>query len=120
MNGFVDYVREVFAPLGEVRVRRMFGGYGVYHEERMFALIVADVLYLKADAHSAERFERRGLSRFEYTRQGRAVQLSYYAAPEEIFDDPDTAGQWARLAFSAACRSGRRARHPARAAQPQQ
>ena len=75
----------------------------------MFALVVADVLYLKADAHSAQRFQQRGLSRFEYTRQGRAVQLSYYAAPEEVFDDPEAARQWGRLACSAACRSGRRA-----------
>lgn len=109
MSDFVDYVRDVFAPLGEVRVRRMFGGYGVYHQERMFALVAADVLYLKADAHSAQCFEQRGLTRFEYTRQGRTVQLSYYTAPEEVFDDPEAACQWGRLACAAAGRSARRA-----------
>jgi DNA transformation protein len=108
VNEFVEYVRELLAPLGAVRVRRMFGGYGIYHGERMFALVVADVLYLKADAHTAPRFEQRGRSRFAYIRQGRVVQLSYYSAPEEIFDDPDAALQWARLADSAACRSGAR------------
>jgi DNA transformation protein len=104
VNDFVEYVREVCAPLGAVRARRMFGGYGIYHDERMFALVVADVLYLKADAHTAVRFEQRGLSRFEYVRQGRVVRLSYYSAPEEIFDDPDAALHWARLACSAARR----------------
>ena len=33
------------------------------------------------------------------------MQMSYYAAPEEIFDDPEEAGTWAKLAFEAALRA---------------
>jgi DNA transformation protein len=32
------------------------------------------------------------------------MRISYYAAPEEIFDDPDEARAWATLAFEAALR----------------
>jgi DNA transformation protein len=110
MSEFVEYVQEVLAVLGEVQVRRMFGGHGVYHDGRMFALVVDEVLYLKADALSAVHFEQRGLPRFEYRRQGRPVQLSYYLAPEEIYDEPDAAREWALLACAAALRGGKRGR----------
>ena len=44
---FVTYLLEQLAPLGEVRARAMFGGYGIYLGERMFALVAEDTLYLK-------------------------------------------------------------------------
>jgi DNA transformation protein len=105
ISEFVAFLVEVFQPLGAVRARRMFGGYGIYHEELMFGLVAADVLYLKADAKSAPDFCERGLARFSYVKQGKPVQLSFYAAPEEIFDDPDAAHDWGQRALAAARRS---------------
>lgn len=112
MSEFVDNLEAVFAAFGPIRTRRMFGGYGVYHEDLMFGLVADDVLYLKADGQSAEMFRNRGLAQFEYQAKGRLSRMSYYTAPEEIFDDPEAARQWAVRAFEAALRS-RKAR-PAR------
>jgi len=105
VSEFVEYLAEVFESFGEIRSRRMFGGYGIYHDELMFGLVAGDVLYLKADGRSAPSFIERGLTAFEYVKQGRPTQLSYYQAPEEIFDDPDEARVWATRAFEAALRS---------------
>lgn len=105
---FVDYLTEVFAELGPVSARRMFGGFGLYHDDLMFALVADDVLYLKADAESESAFVERELSRFEYMKQGRPVRMSFFAAPEEIFDDPEQARDWGRLALQAALRSKRK------------
>jgi hypothetical protein len=38
---FVEHACELFAPLGSIRVRAMFGGWGFYCDEIFFA-IVAD------------------------------------------------------------------------------
>ncbi len=46
---FVEFVIEQMAPIGRPRVRPMFGGYGVYRDDRIFAIIVDDRLYFKAD-----------------------------------------------------------------------
>ena len=86
----------------------MFGGFGIYYDDLMIGLVAADVLYLKADAESAPVFVERNLAQFEYLKQGRPVRLSFYAAPEEIFDDPDAARDWAIRAFEAALRSKRK------------
>ena len=105
MSEFVEYLVEVFQHFGTVRARRMFGGYGVYHDDLMFGLVADDVLYLKADNQSAKLFEDKGLEQFEYVKNGKSMKMSYYMAPEEIFDDPDVAKEWADRAYEAALRS---------------
>ncbi len=105
MSEFVDYLSEVFEPFGMIRVRRMFGGFGVYHNSLMFALVEDDVLYLKADEQSVRFFEDKGLAQFQYHKKGQPVKMSYYMAPEEIFEDPEAAEVWALRAYEAAVRS---------------
>ena len=107
MTEFTDNLDDVFALFGPIKVKAMFGGYGIYHEELMFGLVADDVLYLKADSHSAGAFVDQGLPAFEYVKQGKSIKMSYYQAPEEIFDDQDMARKWAELALDAA-RRGRR------------
>lgn len=105
MSEFVDSLEDVFALFGPLRARRMFGGYGVYHDGLMFGLVADDVLYLKADEKSFEVFARLGLTQFEYEKGGKKIKMSYCMAPEEIFDDPVRAKEWAERAFEAALRS---------------
>ena len=105
MSEFVDNLNEVFTLFGLIHTKRMFGGYGVYHDNLMFGLVADDVLYLKADDNSSNTFSRRGLSQFEYEKGSKKVKMSYYMAPEEIFDDPEKAREWASRAFEAALRS---------------
>lgn len=104
---FAQYMADVFRSFGPVSLRRMFSGFGVFHDGLMFGLIFDDVLYLKADAQTCEDFRRLGLGQFEYPRQGKIVGLSYYQAPDGVMEDPDLAAQWARRAFDAALRSHR-------------
>lgn len=105
MSEFVEYLQEVFAPFGEIRSRRMFGGYGIYHKDLMFGLIADNVLYLKADNEAVIRFEEKGLGPFQYLKNGKAMNMSYFLAPEEIYDDPEVATEWANIAYNSALRS---------------
>ena len=107
MSEFTDYLQEVFSCLGTVRVRRMFGGHGLFLDELMFGLVVDEVLYLKADEQTRDLFTAEGLTPFVYYKQGKPVSLSYYTAPESLFEDPDEALLWGRRSFSAALRNKR-------------
>src|SRR3546814_15901309 len=73
---FVDFAQELFAPLGGVSIRRMFGGAGLYCRGLMFGLIHDDTIYLKADAETAKAFEARGCGPFTYEGKGKPVQMS--------------------------------------------
>ena len=83
----------------------MFGGYGIYFDGVMFALVADDVLYLKTDETTADEFKARGLQQFEYKKNSKLIKMSYYLAPEEIYDDSGEAATWADKAFSVALKS---------------
>ena len=104
-SSFVSFVVELFAPLGRISARRMFSGHGLFHEGLMFGLVFQDQLFLKVDAQSQGRFERAGLKPFTYTRQGRQVALSFFRAPDSVFDEPEQAADWGRAAIGAAIRA---------------
>jgi DNA transformation protein len=105
MNLYAEYLQDIFAAFGPIEVRRMFSGYGVYGQGVMFALMVDEVLYLKADTESASHFAARGLEPFVYQRRGQGIALSYYQAPDEVMDDREQAALWAQRALEAALRS---------------
>lgn len=104
MSEFVPFVQELLEGWGPVSARRMFGGHGLYHEGLMFAIVMDQRLYLKADEVNRPEFEALGLTPFTYAMKGKDVALSYWAAPDEMFDAPDDAQQWAKSAWEAALR----------------
>lgn len=102
-----DYVAELFEGLGDIAIRRMFGGAGVFYDGVMFALIVDDTLYLKVDDTNREKFEAAG-SRpftFEKKKSGTTMLTSYYELPETLFDEPDDLIEWARESVDVALRA---------------
>ena len=103
---FQDYLYELFEPVGTVKVKRMFGGAGVFYRDIMIALISAEQVYLKADAITEPRFEEEGLDAFVYeTKDGKRTVMSYRLMPDRAYDDPDELKEWAELAIEAAFRA---------------
>ena len=100
-----DAIRDLFAGLGPVRLRRMFGGQGIYLDALMFALESGGELYLKADGQTSGAFEKAGSSPFVYTKNGKPMPMSYWRLPDSAVDDPDEASRWGRLALEAARRA---------------
>jgi DNA transformation protein len=99
---------EMFAAFGPVVPRRMFSGFGVFSDGTMFALVARGVLYLKADPQTIAAFETEGQGPFTYAAKGGTRSLmSYWRAPDRLYDDPDELAAWARDALAAAHRSGR-------------
>lgn len=105
MSDFVKLVHDIFSDFGEITSKKMFGGYGLFFQGLMFGLIADETLYLKCDKENEKSFIVRGLPPFTYSRGGKKIKMSYYQAPEEIFEDQEVATSWATLAFAAALRS---------------
>jgi DNA transformation protein and related proteins len=104
-NGFLDLLRELLSPVGTITIKRMFGGASVYADGVLFALIDDDVLYLKGDDATAARFDAEGLGKFTYDGKTGPVSMSYWRAPERLYDDPEEMAEWAREALAAARRA---------------
>ncbi len=102
---FGDWVREHFAALGPLEIKRMFGGAGVYANGLMFALLDDGVVWLKADETNAPPLIEAGARQFTFpTKDGQAMTMAYWSLPEPAMDDPDDAVSWARQAIEAASR----------------
>lgn len=98
-------IAEMFAALGPVSIRRMFGGKGIYRLGRIVAIALHDEIMLKADAISAPQFEAAGARRWTHEgKAGKAVAMPYWSIPEDAFDDPSVMADWVRLAYAAALR----------------
>jgi DNA transformation protein len=104
-KAFIEFLHEVFENFGPIQAKRMFGGYGIYHDGLMFGLVLANQLYLKVDAENLPFFDALGLGPFIYEMKGKPVQLSYYLAPEAMLDERELATLWARRSWDAALRA---------------
>lgn len=83
----------------------MFGGYGVYQRDRIFAIIVDERLYFKVDSITRGEFEAKGLSPFTYVARGKTVTMQYFETPPEVFEEPEAMRSWAHKALDAATRA---------------
>ena len=102
----VTHASELFAPLGHIRAKAMFGGWGFYCDELFFAIVADETLYLKADADSTERFRTVGGEPFCYRgRNEETMTMNYWTVPEEALETPAGMRPWAQLALAAAVRS---------------
>lgn len=109
---FVAYLCELLAPLGRIRPKAMFGGHGLYCDERFFALVADDTLYLKVDDESREAFVKAGQKPFTFVMKNAEATMSYYTVPAEALEDFSEMKPWARLALAAAGRAAAKKRKP--------
>ena len=66
MSTFVDSLLDLLMPLGEVRARRMFGGFGIYKDDLMFGLVASDRFYIRTDDENKQQFIDQGMEPFVF------------------------------------------------------
>lgn len=102
-------IEELFRSVADLRVRRMFGGQGIYDGDVIIALVAFDSLFLKSDPEVEAAYVAAGSTPFVYETAGRKpVKMPYYTCPPEAFDDPETADHWVAIARAAGHRSASR------------
>ncbi len=92
---FVAYVLDQLSGWGEVSAKRMFGGAGLYFDDKMFGLIAAEVAYLKVDDTNRAQFLRAGSGPFKPYPDKRTT-MSYYEIPADVLDNPAVLATWAQ------------------------
>lgn len=100
---YVEFVVEQLSPLGEITARAMMGGWVLYCDAVVFALVDDGALYLKGDAVNIPHFEARGLRPFQPFGDG--MSMKYYQAPPEIFEDERELRRWVGGAVEAGQRA---------------
>ena len=107
-DSFHAFVKELFAGLGPIQVKRMFGAAGVYAEGLMFGLLADDAIHIRAKDEAMQAALRaEGSGPFVWVPQsgpheGEHIDLGYWRLPDAALDDPDEAVKWGRKALALA------------------
>lgn len=81
-----DFVLDQLIDLRNISVKAMFGGYSLYNNKKIFALITDGKLYGKAN---------QGTLQFTYSAKGKTMTMKYWEVPEELLEDRAALTNWA-------------------------
>jgi DNA transformation protein len=95
------HVVELLSPLGPISARRLFGTWGLYLEDRIFAIVHGGIIYFRTNGDTVSRYHDAGSQPFLYRRaDGRSTVLQYHEVPAHVLEDGDIACAWAYEAAS--------------------
>ena len=99
-----EYLQDLFAELGPIRIKRMFGGAGLYLDDACFALVLGgEEILMRGNAEIGPIYEAEGSTQWVYENERRGpVAMPYWPLPDSAQDDPEEAAQWARLSLESA------------------
>ena len=73
----------------------MFGGYGIFYEGSMFAVISEDTLYFKVNKSNRAMYEKAQSKPFPHG-------ISYWEVPAEVIEENSKLLDWANLSIGIA------------------
>jgi DNA transformation protein len=90
-----ENLQNSLSPLGDIRIRKMFGGHGVFIKEKMFALVDSKGgIFFKVDDTIVALFEDAGSNK-----HGR---MPYYQVPAKVLADEKILQEWAQSSITVA------------------
>jgi DNA transformation protein len=92
---YLNFIMDKLSPIGDIRSRAMFGGYGIFHQAAMFALIAGDTLYFKVDESNRSTYEKAQSRPFPHG-------ISYWEVPAEVLEDDSNLLDWANASIAIA------------------
>lgn len=92
---YLEFVMERLSPIGDVKSRAMFGGYGIFNEGLMFALIAKDTLYFKVNESNRDMYKSARSKPFPHG-------ISYWEVPSDVLEDDTKLHQWATISIEIA------------------
>ena len=96
---FLEYIIDQLSEWGGVTSRKLFGGAGLYRDNKMFGLVADNVVYLKVDKTSKDKFILAGSSPFKPF-PNRPTIMSYFELPPDILENPEALIEWSKESLS--------------------
>lgn len=98
IKDFHDYIiYDAMANMSGISSKKMFGGYSLYKDGIIFAIITSDgQLYFKINDSNRDMFKKHGSHPFIYKgyKLRKAIEMPYWTLPEEILENKDELAKW--------------------------
>ncbi|RYZ87870.1 MAG: TfoX family protein [Moraxellaceae bacterium] len=100
-NHFLLHAVESMSHVAPVSYRRIFNGYGIYHQGVQFAIVINDHLYFRADDYSRGLYIAKRMTAF-LPSTIETGESNFFQLPEEVLIHPAELIFWMRIAVEAA------------------
>ena len=105
-SDYIDFIIELFSEHGHITYRRMFGGFGLYYNSVIFAIIMENEVYFRVDESNINQYISYNSKPFEYMKKDKLVKvLSYWLLPEDILSSPEELSSWIRQSYQISLKS---------------
>lgn len=106
-SSLASYVAEQLAPLGRISSRAIFGGVGVFIDERLLAIVMGEKLYLHTDKSNLDDYVARGMQQFKPYPNAFDLTTDHHEVPQDVVNDAEQLRVWGERALSAAVEAAR-------------
>lgn len=107
-SSLATYVTEQLSFLGRISNRSIFGGVGIFIDERLLGIVINDQLYLHTNESNLSEFVSRGMEQFKPYPNAFNLTTDHHRVPVEIIEEPELLKQWGERALRAAIEASRK------------
>lgn len=100
-NSFLLHAVESMSHVAPVSYRRIFNGYGIYHQGVQFAIVINDHLYFRADDYSRSLYIAKRMTAF-LPSTIETGESNFFQLPDDVLTHPAELIFWMRIAVEAA------------------
>ena len=100
-SDYLDYILDLLSICENITSRKMFGGYGIYRNGIIFAIIIDNELYFKVDESNIDEYKNLNSEPFTFNSKGKKISMSYWKLPEEVMEDEDLLLKFMDLSYEA-------------------
>jgi DNA transformation protein len=94
-SSFKDFIAEKLGFIEGITFKSMFGGYGIYKDGIVFAIIADDQLFFKVNDELKKQYESMGSSPFTYeNNKGKKISMSYWELPADVLENDEELEKW--------------------------
>ena len=106
-SSLASYVAEQLAPLGRISSRAIFGGVGVFIDDRLLAIVMGEKLYLHTDKSNLDDYVARGMPQFKPYPNAFDLTTDHHEVPQDVINDAQQLKVWGERALNAAVEAAR-------------
>ena len=94
---YLEHILDALTLCDNIRAKRMFGGYGIYQNSIIFAIIAENELYFKVDESNIDLYKDLNSEPFTFLARGKTISMSYWKVPDEILEDRALLAKYVKL-----------------------
>jgi len=100
-NHFLLHAVESMSHVAPVSYRRIFNGFGIYHQGVQFAIVINERLYFRADDYSRSLYIAKRMTAF-LPSTIETGESNFFQLPDDVLSHPAELIFWMRIAVEAA------------------